>query len=211
MLLGKRGALLSHNLFAYCTNNPVITIDVHGQATVCVLYDGRPDEKEGGKGFPIQAVWWEKTLISQGHSVTMEGFESIDEFVQDWNNLGEYDRLIIVAHGAEGTLDCAGQRLGISSEAGSQYPITHLSSELQEKNIGMTMLFTCHGATDGYGGISLADIIADKTRSVVYAARNAKINYIPYTGMPYLSGEGLIGNLKTALWGYWTFVFPDGG
>ncbi|MBE5772302.1 MAG: RHS repeat protein [Clostridiales bacterium] len=211
VLLGKRGAILSHNLFAYCTNNPVITIDVHGQATVCVLYDGRPDEKEGGKGFPIQAAWWEKTLISQGHSVTMEGFESIDEFVQDWNNLGEYDRLIIVAHGAEGTLDCAGQRLGISSEAGSQYPITHLSSELQEKNIGMTMLFTCHGATDGYGGISLADIIADKTRSVVYAARNAKINYIPDTGMPYLSGEGLIGNLKTALWGYWTFVFPDGG
>lgn len=35
VLLGKRGALLSHNLFAYCASNPVIFKDEYGYAMVC--------------------------------------------------------------------------------------------------------------------------------------------------------------------------------
>lgn len=102
------------------------------------------------------------------------------EFVEDWNNMpDECDFLIIIAHGAEGTLDCNGERLGISYEAGHDYPITHLSTQLNSKTVKtMTILLTCHGATPGYNNVSLANIIADKTGSAVYAAMNAKVNYI---------------------------------
>ena len=180
VLIGTWGILFKHNGFSYARNNPIIVADSDGYTSFYILYDGRPDESEGGKGFPIQAAWWEEFLTDKGYSVEKEGFSSVTEFVEDWNNMpDECDFLIIIAHGAEGTLDCNGERLGISYEAGHDYPITHLSTQLNSKTVKtMTILLTCHGATPGYNNVSLANIIADKTGSVVYAAMNAKVNYI---------------------------------
>lgn len=177
-----------------------------------ILYDGRPDESAGGKGFPVQALWWEDKLTSAGYDVEKEGFSSVDEFVDDWNNMPEEcDFLIIIAHGAEGTLDCNGQRLGISYEAGNEYPITHLDTALISKTVKKaTGLLTCHGATPGYNKVSLANIISNKTQSYVYAAKNAKVNYIKGTGYPYLTNNGFLKTLKTIFWnGMWAWTKPD--
>lgn len=54
----------------------------------------------------------------------------------------------------------------------------------------MTILFACYGATPGYNNVSLANIIADTTGSVVYAVKNAKVNYYKGIGLPYLIDEG---------------------
>ena len=108
------------------------------------------------------------------------------------------------------TLDCDGERLGIAHEAGSdEHPITHLSSELNPKTVKkMTILLTCNGATAGYQKVSLANIIADKTQSVVCAAKNAKVNYIKGTGIPYLAGDSLKTIVKALLRGCWFCTFP---
>ena len=100
--------------------------------------------------------------------------------------------------------------MGIAHEAGSdEHPITHLSSELNPKTVKkMTILLTCNGATAGYQKVSLANIIADKTQSVVYAAKNAKVNYIKVTGIPYLAGDSLKTIVKALLWGCWSCTFP---
>ena len=176
-LIGTFGHLYQHNGFCYARNNPIIAADFDGLESCYILYDGRPDESEGGKGFPIQAQWWENKLTARGFDVEKEGFSSIDEFVEDWNNMPEEcDFLIIIAHGAEGTLDCNAQRLGISYEAGHEYPVTHLDTALNSKTVkNYTILLTCHGATPGYNKVSLANIIADKTQSPVYAAKNARL------------------------------------
>ena len=211
-VIGTWGLLFKHNGYCYARNCPIIAADSNGYESYYILYDGRPDESEGGKGFPIQAEWWEEYLTNQGYCVDKEDFSSVTEFVEDWNNMPEEcDYLIIIAHGAEGTLDCNGERLAISYEAGHEYPITHLDTQLNPKTVRqMTILLTCHGATPGYNGISLANIIADKTQSIVYAAKNAKVNYIKGTGVPYLTNSGFWKTLGTILlWGSWVFTFPQ--
>ena len=128
-------ACLSISGFSYARNNPIIVEDTEGYTSFYILYDGCPDESEGGKGFPIQVAWWEEFQTDKGYSVEKEGFSSVIEFVEDWNNMpDECDFLIIIAYGAEGTLDCNGERLGISYEAGNEYPITHLSTQLSPQN-----------------------------------------------------------------------------
>ena len=212
ILIGAFGRLYQHNGFCYARNNPIIAADFEGFESCYILYDGRPDESAGGKGFPVQALWWEDKLTSAGYDVEKEGFSSVDEFVDDWNNMPEEcDFLIIIAHGAEGTLDCNGQRLGISYEAGNEYPITHLDTALISKTVKKaTGLLTCHGATPGYNKVSLANIISNKTQSYVYAAKNAKVNYIKGTGYPYLTNNGFLKTLKTIFWnGMWAWTKPD--
>lgn len=74
----------------------------------------------------------------------------------------------------------------------------------------MTILFACYGATPGYNNVSLANIIADTTGSVVYAVKNAKVNYFKGTGLPYLTNSGFWKTLGTILlWGYWAYIYPS--
>ena len=54
----------------------------------------------------------------------------------------------------------------------------------------MTILLACYGATLGYNEVPLVNIIADTTGSVVYAVKNAKVNYYKGIGLPYLIDEG---------------------
>ena len=210
-VIGPYGHLFKHNGFCYARNNPIIFADSEGYYSCYILYDGRPDESEGGKGFPVQTQWWEENLLAKGYSVEKEGFSSIDEFVEDWNNMpDESDYLIIIAHGSKGTLDCNGQRLGISYEMGEKFPITHLDTELMPKTVNQfTLLLACHGATPGYNQVSLANIIANKTQSIVCAAKNAKVNYVKGSGLPYLSGESILVKIITYFIGVWAWTYPS--
>ena len=67
-------ACLSISGFSYARNNPIIVEDSEGYTSFYILYDGCPDESEGGKGFPIQVAWWEEFLTDQGYSVEKEAF-----------------------------------------------------------------------------------------------------------------------------------------
>ena len=213
-LIGQPGETFKHNGYCYARNNLIAIADSNGHDSVHILYDGRPDESEGGKGFPNQAQWWEDVLINSGYDVTSEGFETIDEFIEDWNDAPSCDHLIIIAHGAEGTLDCNSERIGISTEAGSdRFPVEYTIDSLEPITVRKTtLLLTCHGATPGYDGISFADIVADLTQSVVGAAYYAKISYYKDTGYPRLSyrEKSLIKTIRNCFRGKMIAVKPLG-
>ena len=159
---------LGQNMFAYCRNSPVIHVDFYGREDVLVIYDSRqsgwPFGLFGGKGFEKQGQDIVDDLEAQGHNVTVITFETMDEFVEKWNEIeGEYDTLYIVGHGDVGSLDCAGKRLMQSN--GDYSP-----DDLKEIVIrGNTYLFSCEGGTYADGKVPAAQFIADLTNSNVYA------------------------------------------
>lgn len=199
VVLGSEGKIYQHNGFCYASNCPVTIADYDGFDSVYILYDARPDASEGGKGFPNQTKWWEETLISEGYTVEKKGYTSIDEFVDAWNEMPDGDTLMIIGHGAKGTLDCNGQRLGVAFDPNADPEITHLSSELNGKVFREVYLFTCHGATSGYKGISLADMISEKTKAPTYAVKNGKLNYERGTGIPKKVARGTVWDFIVAL------------
>ena len=197
--------LVEKNLFIYCSNSPVIKVDTSGLADYLIIYDSRPDKSEGsseGAGFPKQKDWWVNQLEEEGYIVDARGFTSIAELAEVWNSIDEeYDYLIMICHGAPGSIDCHGEYM---SKNPPQYDASQkykgydydqiLSNSIKIRYI--SFLFSCHGGTTGSQGISAAQMISAKTYGApVCAMVNASVKYKPDTGYPIAAvGEKTLKN-----------------
>lgn len=207
IIIGDNITIGENNGFPYAANNPLVMGDASGYVTMNIIYDSRPDASEGGKGFPNQAEWYRSVYEKSVDQINMLGFITIEDFIDVWNTMPDAEYLIIIAHGAEGTLDCAGERLGVSTKVGNSMPVRYVSSSLNRNtSITMTLLLTCNGATPNYAGISLADIIAYKTDSPVVAVKNGKVNYWNGKGPAYSINEHFPYIIDLARW---TSTFPN--
>ena len=120
-LLGTTGGILGFNLISYCEDNPVMYIDTLGESRVSVFYDARTSGcpilfyRIGGVGFERQGQVWVSGLKKRFDIVESYPFYNIKGFVDKWNKASKQrvknDFVIIISHGAEGSMDCSQQRL----------------------------------------------------------------------------------------------------
>ncbi len=171
--------ILGNNTFAYCNNNPIIYADYSGFERVLVIYDDRSSGifGFGGSGFRRQGELIAKQQRKKGNTVETMTFSSIEEFVKKWNSLDrEYDTMIILSHGAAGSLDCNGQRLVLGSYVEKLY-ILYYISELKNVDVSnMVFLYSCNGGTADEKGNSMAQAFANITNAPVKACENGKVN-----------------------------------
>ena len=180
-LIGTDVSLLAHNIFAYTNNIFVSCKDYDGFLTACILYDNRPNTSgdETG-GFGTQAVHYSRLLQMQGYDVKLYGYSNMndpeDGFIAQWNSMdSEFDRLIIIGHGAPGSIDARGQSLeAYPSKRGYSF------NDLKMKTIGQIELYTCNGATPNEAGTSAALEISKRTtnKAGVYALYYAKTYWL---------------------------------
>ena len=194
------------NLFLYANNSPIVLGDKSGRETIVILFDGRPDGADGGKGFPNQANWI-KGCYSETDNVIMLDFVCIKAgsddkekkgFVERWNEMPDViDQLHIVCHGSKGTLDCAGVQLGYTDPDNDFGFVS--ASELKNVTVkNFVWLYSCNGGTPDKNGVAAADFISAKTGgSLVYASAFASVNYWPKTGLPY--GVPDFGQMKSVM------------
>lgn len=194
------------NLFLYANNSPIALGDKSGRETIVILFDGRPDGADGGKGFPNQANWI-KGCYSETDNVIMLDFVCIKAgsddkekkgFVERWNEMPDViDQLHIVCHGSNGTLDCDGVQLGYT-DPGNDFGFVS-ASELKNVTVkNFVWLYSCNGGTPDKNGVAAADFISAKTGgSLVYASAFASVNYWPKTGLPY--GVPDFGQMKSVM------------
>lgn len=205
-------SFLGYNLFSYCENTPVTSIDSNGyckkilfikfdchkvtcktsknykstRKKAAVLYDGRSSGSFfgliDGQGFEKQGESLVEELQSS-YEVDAISFDTLGGVVDGWNSLNDtYDRVYILAHGDPGNLWCEGENLGVDQN--SSYSIWDLSA-IDTKNI---YLYSCNGATLNQDGISLANAFSDITGACVTAVSNGSVNYNILTNKPYADG-----------------------
>ena len=211
--VNANGDLIGFNMFAYCSNNPVMFVDYTGsckkflwwkidcnKATcstsdnynpdcdkVAVLYDGRTSGWMFGllfgKGFNKQGKALIKRLETR-YDVEDYSFKTLDEFVEAWESLsGEYSEIYIMSHGYSGCLSCAGK--SISGGGDSDYHFYELSCVSAE----MVYLYSCNGATYSEYG-SAAEWFSLLTGGTVRAVENGSLNYNIRTYKPYPKKPG---------------------
>lgn len=183
--------VLGYNMYAYCGNNPILFVDYTGQAKVAVLYDGRSSGILGGYiggiGFERQGSLIAQKMQRLGYIVESYAFYNIGEFVLQWNSMsGEYDYIIIAAHGAPGSLDCSGQRIRYQN---GDYSF----SDLQEVSVNRSVhLYSCNGGTiDGYG-TSVAKQLTNLTNAPTTAVKDGKMNLSWSTGDAQNAGGKMV-------------------
>lgn len=158
ILLGVDERLFYHNSFSYAINNPVVLGDSAGYLTAYILYDSRENTSDGTTGgFVDQAEHYRWMLEGQGYEVIMLGYTNISDkdtgFIAQWNSMEEeFDRLVILGHGAPGSIDARGERLIGTPTLDTHYAFTNLD----KKSISYVELYTCNGATPDEHGNSAA-------------------------------------------------------
>ena len=139
----------------------------------------------------------------------MLGYRTVQEFKQCWNSIPKdikIDKLVIIAHGSSGTIDCAKEQIGLYNSG--KYPLLN-ANELERINVTETILLSCNGATPGKNDISAAYWISERTGSNVYAAYRLKVNYFSGTGYPYGvpdTENGFISSLRSIFGGCWRWT-----
>ena len=84
------------NMFAYCSNNPIVFADYLGEAKVYVLY------YDSDNGFYAQS---HDSIYHNDNSVEYIAFTTTQDFIDGWNSMeGDIDEVYIYAHGGKGTL-----------------------------------------------------------------------------------------------------------
>ena len=191
------------SLFLYCENNPIGRVDPNGKASYAFIYDGRSSGILNGlfygKGFQKQASDLIAKLEASNHQVDAHSFESIDEFVSCWDSLSEeYDNLIIMCHGAPGSLDCSGQRIMSNAAWTKNEKQVAAFENLKQVTIHNTVyLLSCNGATIDDNGTSVAKELAKVTNCNVRAVKDGTIMIHYSTGKIYPTDGG-----------YWTTEYP---
>ena len=213
--------IIGHNMFVYCTNNPILHMDSTGsccvviglrlwdcgsstcrtsdnyiERTVAVIYDGRYAGFLGiigsKNGFDHQG----KELCDRLEaSFTVEGYSytTTDELIECWNGLeGHYDIIIILGHGIPGSLNGKGDDITAHSEENN-------ISELKKVDTTLVWLYVCHGATFDQYGNSIALNFSRLTGAPVGAVYNGKLSFTWNECWPELR-EG----------GRWSITYPDG-
>ena len=156
------GALLGHNLFAYCENTPVICKDDSGYGKIYVIY-----YDSDNTGFEEQAEN-SPYYASNSDDVVMIGVTTNEEFINAWNSIdGDVDCVYLYLHGGEGVLYFRGEHLCFSEVENETSSLSF--ADLQPKNINETVyLFSCDGGK-GAEGNNVAFMLADLTDTQVYA------------------------------------------
>ncbi len=155
-LLGVNHQLFSHNVYGYAANRPVVCGDKTGCLTAYILYDSRENTDNGEiGGFVDQADYYERLLRADGYRVVMLGYTNMSDedtgFIARWNSMEEsIDRLVILGHGAPGSIDARGESLVADRKDACNFGM------LNKKTIGYIELYTCEGATPDENGISAA-------------------------------------------------------
>lgn len=201
--LGSEDVISSYDLYAYCGYNPVLYVDPTGYARFAIFYDARHSGYAGGyiggKGFKKQGEEWYNGLKKRGKNVYRYAFSSINEFIKKWNTISNYshDSIIILAHGAPGSLDCNGERLlcaGLSDDTFKVYSLNNMKS-IKTKFL---YLFSCNAATcveirgacNKIQRVSIAHSLACKIYGGrLYAVQNGKVN-IRYSGGEVTNDKG---------------------
>ena len=206
--------ILGNNMFAYCLNNPGNMVDPTGHCCViwgynlwdcgectcrdsanydpdppraAIIYDARDSGflRLKGKGFKDHGSIYAMALKTS-HDVEEYPFTDMDEFVEAWNSLsGEYDRVIIMAHGYDGGMSCNGASISNSSKEDYDF------GDLNPVPVVTVYLFTCNGATIDAKGNSVAMIFAYLTSGNVWAVYNGRLSYDYWTLMPYPTEGGI--------------------
>ena len=168
--------------------------NLDGIDAATIIYDGRPDESEGGKGFPNQATAIQEEYINAGVDVEMKAYTSINGFIDQFNSISKTDLLIVVGHGSPGTLDIDGKYLKENPSADETDAIdvqTSLSRISVTKGV---LLYACNGATQNQQGKTTAQWISQKTGSAPVLAANTSVKYLPNTGHPTFSTSSTSSN-----------------
>ena len=159
--VGRRGDMLSHNLFSYCDNRVLICYDASGCGKTYVFYYYFPESKSPLKNEAYNSPYFDPT----DPNVQMISVETATDFINSWNAMeGEIDDIYLYLHGDVGRLVFARDNLGINDD--DAYSI----DKLDEKEInGAIYDFACYGAASADGGASLAVALAYKVKGTVYA------------------------------------------
>ncbi len=174
VVLGKRGALLSHNLFAYCGNEPIIRVDPTG----CAWYDFLTDSwswissktndawqsvikiTDSVRSWMIQTVsnvsdWWQNTVAPWWDSVLENNKRAVEiEAELTYNisqNIGNWWKNTVVSWW-NSTLEANRMMAEIDAEI-KYYAVQNISSWITSvswKNIGKQTFIT--GIAGGIGG-----------------------------------------------------------
>ena len=158
---GRRGDVLTHNLFAYCDNRPIICLDQSGAGKTYVFYYYFPESKSPLKEEAMNSPYFDS---SDTENVEMIAVETSEDFINAWNAMeGEIDDVYLYLHGGAGHLQLARDTIGIGDEFDYQL------EELDEKSIsGAVYDFACHSA-ENYNGTSVAEVLSKKTKTTVIA------------------------------------------
>ena len=156
ILLGAGKCLFSHNTYGYAANCPVVCADKTGCITAYILYDSRENTDNGETGgFIEQAEHYVKLLRADGYRVVLLGYTNMSDentgFIARWNSMeNSIARLVIIGHGAPGSIDARGESLVADEKADCNFGM------LNEKTIVFIELYTCEGATPDKEGTSAA-------------------------------------------------------
>ena len=158
---GRRGDILSHNVYCYCDNKPILCVDLNGAGKTYVFYYYFPESSSPLKEEAMNSPYFDS---SDETSVAMIPVKTAEDFVNAWNAMeGEIDDVYLYLHGAPGHLQLAEDRIGVDDE--SEYSF----DALDEKIISGTVYdFACYGAAKS-GGKTVAGELAQKTQATVIA------------------------------------------
>ena len=199
-IIGANQDLQGYNLFAYCSNNPVMYVDPNGNQKIAVIYDSRTSGYFfglfGGKGFEKQGKWMIDNLKKAGNEVIACPFTTIEEFISQWNSLNDkYDAIYIYSHGTSGaSIDCAGKQL-LPASFDSEYSYNDLDMITMNEN-GVLYLFCCNGGVKRSGlNTSTAEQFSIHISCGKVIAAIGKISFEFNTGKPKIKN------------GYWSSVY----
>lgn len=159
---GRRGDVLSHNLFSYCDNRSIICDDVTGHGKTYVFYYYFPESASPLKAEAMNSPYFDAT---DSDNVEMIPVKTARDFINSWNAMeGEIDDIYLYLHGAPGCFVFAADMLGIDDSFEHS-----LEDALQQKIVNGTVYdFACYGAAKK-NGKSVAEVLASKTQASVIA------------------------------------------
>ena len=160
-LVGRRGDILSHNIYCYCDNKPILCVDLTGAGKTYVFYYYFPESTGSLKEEAMNSPYFD---AADEDAVSMIPIKTAEDFINAWNAMeGEIDEVYLYLHGAAGHFLLANGRIGFDDV--SEYSI----DDLNEKIINGTLYdFACYGAAKK-GGKTVAGVLSEKTQATVIA------------------------------------------